>query len=186
MLFYHALSEGKNMVHLWGSKAREETEMSKSALGESAVGDIAVVIGGETLDSNLVYLGCQMAKGARRKVHLVHVIEVPRSLPLKAVLTQEAERADKMLDSAMLIAHKLGCDAVAEVVQARDAGTAIVDEAKDHHCALILIGLVRGGGKADKDLGKTVPYVLANAPCRVWLVQDPAPQHAKEENHALK
>ena len=143
------------MVHLWGSKAREETEMSKSALGESAVGDIAVVIGGETLDSNLVYLGCQMAKGARRKVHLVHVIEVPRSLPLKAVLTQEAERADKMLDAAMLIAHKLGCDAVSGVVQARDAGTALVDEAKDQHYALMLFGVVRDSSNTNwfKDVG---------------------------------
>src|SRR5690242_6564837 len=180
MLFYHALSEGKNMVHLWGSKAREETEMSKSALGESAVGDIAVVIGGETLDSNLVYLGCQMAKGARRKVHLVHVIEVPRSLPLKAVLTQEAERADKLLNSAMDIAGRVGCEAVAEVVQARDAGPAIVDEAKDHHCTLLLIGWVRNA-KTHDTLGKTVSYVLANAPCRVWLVQDPSPEYAKEE-----
>jgi K+-sensing histidine kinase KdpD len=161
------------MVHIWGFKAREETEMSQLALGDSAVGDIAVVIGGENLDSNLVYLGCHMAKGARRKVHLVHVIEVPRSLPLKAVLTQEAERADKMLDAAMLMAHGLGCDAVAEVVQARDAGIAIVDEAKDHHYALVLIGLVRSRNNANKDLGKMVPYVLANAHCRVWLVQDP-------------
>jgi nucleotide-binding universal stress UspA family protein len=165
------------MVHLWGSRTREETEISKSALGGNATGDIAVVIGGETLDSNLVYLGCQMAKGAKRKVHLVHVIEVPRALPLKAVLTQESDRADKLLNSARDIAERVGCDAVTEVVQARDAGHAIVDEAKDHHCALILIGLVRDGNKVYNDLGKTVSYVLTNAPCRVWLVQDP-PLHA--------
>src|SRR6266567_66527 len=164
------------MVHLWGSKAKEETEISKSALGEGATGDIAVVICGDRLDSNLVYLGCQMAKGAKRKVHLVHVIEVPRALPLKAVLTQESERADKLLNAAMEIADKVGCEAVAEVVQARDAGPAIVDEAKDHHCALLLIGYVRPGYRASNELGKTVPYVLANAPCRVWLVQDPPSQ----------
>lgn len=164
------------MVHLWGSKAKEETEISKSALGEGATGDIAVVICGDRLDSNLVYLGCQMAKGAKRKVHLVHVIEVPRALPLKAVLTQESERADKLLNAAMEIADKVGCEAVAEVVQARDAGPAIVDEAKDHHCALLLLGLVRNGSKPQQDLGKNVQYVLANAPCRVWLVQDPAPR----------
>lgn len=163
------------MVHLWGSKAKEETEISKSALGEAATGDIAVVIGGEQLDTNLVYLGCQMAKGAKRKVHLVHVIEVPRALPLKAVLSKESERADKLLNAAMQIANRVGCEAVAEVVQARDAGPAIVDEAKDHHCALVLIGLIRQSHTAHVDLGKTVPYVLANAPCRVWLVQDPQP-----------
>ncbi|HEX4205373.1 MAG TPA: universal stress protein [Ktedonobacteraceae bacterium] len=164
------------MVHLWGSKAKEETEISKSALGESTAGDIAVIIGGEQLDTNLVYLGCQMAKGAKRKVHLVHVIEVPRALPLKAVLTEESERADKILNVGMQVANRVGCEAVAEVVQAREAGTAIVDEARDHRCALILLGLVRNGSKADENLGRTIPYVLANAPCRVWLVQDPAPR----------
>ena len=48
------------MVHLWGSKVREDVEMSRSALAECSSGDIAVVIGDEKLDSNLVYLGCQL------------------------------------------------------------------------------------------------------------------------------
>src|SRR5215472_7357689 len=176
MLFIALHQEGKVMVHLWGSRAKEETEMSKSALCEGTTGDIAVVISGEKLDSNLVYLGCQMAKGAKRKVHLVHVIEVPRALPLKAVLSQESERADQLLHAALQIANKVGCEAVAEVVQARDAGSAIVDEAKDHHCALILIGLVRHGDRVQSELNKTVSYVLTNSPCRVWLVQDPPVQ----------
>jgi len=161
------------MVHLWGSKVKEDAEMSRCALGESATGDIAVVIGGERLDSNLVYLGCQMAKGARRKVHFVHVIEVPRTLPLKAILTEESERADQLLNSAMEIAHRVGCEAIPEVVQARDVGSAIVDEARDHHCALLLIGMVRHGDHLQSELSKTVGYVLSNSPCRVWLVQDP-------------
>lgn len=158
------------MVHLWGSKVKEDAEMSRSALGECTTGDIAIVVGGEKLDSNLVYLGCQMAKGAKRKVHFVHVIEVPRTLPLKAILTEESERADQLLNTAMEIAHRVGCEAIPEVVQARDAGSAIVDEARDHHCALLLIGMLR---REESELSKTVRYVLANAPCRVWLVQDP-------------
>jgi nucleotide-binding universal stress UspA family protein len=161
------------MVHIWRLKAKEETEASKAAPGVGAVGDIAVVVDGKKLDMELVRLACLMAKRAKRKVHLVHIIEVPRTLPLKAVLTRESEVADKLLNEAMAIAEEGGCDAVAEVVQARDAGTAIVDEAKDHGCALIMLGLVRDTHKAHNDLGKTVPYVLENAPCRVWLVQDP-------------
>jgi nucleotide-binding universal stress UspA family protein len=164
------------MIHLWGSKVKEDAEMSKCALGECATGDIAIVIGGEKLDSNLVYLGCQMAKGARRKVHFVYVIEVPRTLPLKAILTEESERADHLLNSAMEIAHRVGCEAIPEVVQARDAGSAIVDEARDHHCALLLIGMVRHVNQGQSELSKTVNYVLTNSPCRVWLVQDPSVQ----------
>lgn len=161
------------MVHIWRSKAKEETDTLKAAPGVGATGDIAVVVEGKKLDIELVRLACLMAKKAKRKVHLVHIIEVPRTLPLKAVLTKESEVADKLLSEALAIADEAGCTAVAEVVQARDAGTAIVDEAKDHSCALILLGLVRNTQKAHNDLGKTVPYVLANAPCRVWVVQDP-------------
>jgi len=162
------------MVHLWRPKAREEVETSKSAPGVGATGDIAVVVDGKRLDIELVRLACLMAKKARRKVHLVHVIEVPRTLPLKATLTKESEQADKLLNEAMAVAEDAGCDAVAEVVQARDAGPAIVDEAKDHECALIMLGLVRDTHNArHADLGKTIQYVLTNAPCRVWVVQDP-------------
>lgn len=163
------------MVHLW-RKAKEETETSKAAPGVGATGDIAVIVDGKKLDNELVRLACMMAKRARRKVHLVHIIEVPRTLPLKANLTKESENADRLLNEALAIAEEAGCEAIAEVVQARDAGPAIVDEARDHSCALIMLGLVRNHNKAHgvgNDLGKTIPFVLANAPCRVWVVQDP-------------
>ncbi|WP_220211165.1 universal stress protein [Reticulibacter mediterranei] len=139
-------------------------------------GDIAVVLCDNKLDTNLIYLGCQMARSAKRKVHLIRVLEVPRALPLKAVLTQESDRAERLLHAAMEIAEKFGCEAVCEVVQARDAGPAIVDEASDHQCALILIGLIRTNNKPVQGLGKTVQHVLTYALCRVWLIQDPAPR----------
>ncbi|GAC1383219.1 MAG: hypothetical protein NVSMB33_11000 [Ktedonobacteraceae bacterium] len=161
------------MVHMWRQKAKEETETSKTAPGIGASGDIAVFVDGKKLDNELVRLGCQLARKAKRKVHLVHIIEVPRTLPLKAVLTKESEYADRLLTGALKIAEEAGCEAVAEVVQARDAGPAIVDEAKDHACALILLGMIRDPNKGHSDLGKTVPYVLTNAPCRVWVVHDP-------------
>ncbi len=161
------------MVHLWRSKDKEDIDVTKAAPGVGAVGDIAVIIAGNKLDNELVRLACLMAKKAKRKVHLVHVIEVPRTLPLKATPSKESEEADKMLTQALALAEESGCDAVAEVVQAREAGPAIVDEARDHACALILLGLVRDPQRMHNDLGKTVPYVLMNAPCRVWLVHDP-------------
>src|SRR5579864_9472736 len=103
------------MVHLW-RKTKDETETSKAAPGVGATGDIAVVVDGKKLDIELVRLACLMAKKARRKVHLLHVIEVPRTLPLKATLTKESENADKLLNEAMAIADEAGCEAVAEVV----------------------------------------------------------------------
>ncbi len=163
------------MVHLW-RRPKDETEISKVAPGVGSTGDIAVIVDGKKLDKELVRLACMMAKRARRKVHLVHIIEVPRTLALGANLKKESEHADQLLTEAMAIAEEAGCEAVAEVVQARDAGQAIVEEARDHACALIMLGLVRDKGKMNgirDDLGKTVPYVLNHASCRVWVVQDP-------------
>jgi nucleotide-binding universal stress UspA family protein len=163
------------MVHLW-HKVKEETKTSKGAPGIGAPGDIAVIVDGNTLDHELVHLVCLIAKRAKRKVHLVHIIEVPRTLPLKATLTKESENADKLLNEALALVDEAGCEAVAEVVQTRDAGSAIVDEAKDQSCALLMLGLVRNLRKGGQGIGsypgKTISYVLAHAPCRVWLVWD--------------
>jgi nucleotide-binding universal stress UspA family protein len=161
------------MVWLRDSWARKQAEISASALGEGASGDILVVLCGDPLDSTLVFLGCQMAKGAGRKVHLVHVIKVPYTLPLNAIVAQESEKADKLLNSAMEMAERIGCQAIAAMVQARAAGPAIVDEARDHHCALIFLGSVYSKNQRQSVMDSTVSYVLDHAPCRVWLVQDP-------------
>ena len=93
------------MVHLWRTRAKEETEISKTAPGVGATGDIAVIVEGKKLDNELVRLACLMARKAKRRVHLVHIIEVPRTLPLKAVLTAESEHADKLLTEALAIAE---------------------------------------------------------------------------------
>jgi K+-sensing histidine kinase KdpD len=163
------------MVHLW-RKAKDETETSKVAPGMGSTGDIAVIIDGNKLDHELVRLACLMAKRAKRRVYIVHIIEVPRTLALGANLKKESDQADQLLTEAMTIAEDAGCEAIPEVVQARDAGQAIVDEAKEHACALIMLGLVRNRHKVNgtrDDLGKTIPFVLNHAPCRVWVVQDP-------------
>jgi nucleotide-binding universal stress UspA family protein len=115
------------MVHLW-RKAKDEAEPSKVAPGVGSTGDIAVIVDGKKLDNELVRLACIMARRAKRKVHLVHIIEVPRTLALGANLKKESDQADQLLTEAMAIAEDAGCEAVAEVVQARDAGQAIVDQ----------------------------------------------------------
>lgn len=164
------------MGYLWGSKTRGETEISKSALGEGANGDIVVVVGNGQVNGNLIRIGCRMAKVAKRKVHLVHVIEVPRTEAINAVLPEASKQADSLLREAMEIAKEVGCEAVAEVVQARSSGPAIVEEARDHHCSVIFMGVVRDAKSFHNEISQTIAYVLCNASCRVWVVQDPCPQ----------
>ena len=63
------------------------------------------------------------------------------------------------------------------LLQARDVGAAIVDEAIEREADLIICGLPfrrRFGG--DFTVGRTIPYILKNAPCAVWVVREAMPE----------
>jgi nucleotide-binding universal stress UspA family protein len=73
------------------------------------------------------------------------------------------------------------CNYVIEPVllQARDVGAALVDEATEQEADILILGLPyrkRFGG--DFAIGRTVPYVLKNAPCEVWVVREPMPEES--------
>ena len=60
------------------------------------------------------------------------------------------------------------------LLQARDVGAAIVDETIERGADLLVVGLPyrkRFGGEFA--IGRTIPYILQNAPCAVWVVRDP-------------
>jgi nucleotide-binding universal stress UspA family protein len=62
------------------------------------------------------------------------------------------------------------------LLQAREVGAALVDEATERDADLLIVGLPyrkRFGG--DFAIGRTIPYVLQHAPCEVWVVREPIP-----------
>jgi nucleotide-binding universal stress UspA family protein len=70
--------------------------------------------------------------------------------------------------------YKLAC--TGDILQARDAGHALVDEAVTLGVDGIVIGVARSGREGQAlDLGKTVEYVLRHAPCEVIVVRDGTP-----------
>ena len=136
-------------------------------------GDIEVIVSGKQLERELVPLACLVAKNSKHRIYLISIIEVPRTLPLATFLEQEAQQAETLLAEALSVTEKAGCDAVAEVVQVRDAASAIIDEARDHHCALIILDHdLTTDHRVRNDPGKIIPYVLTHAPCHVWVIQD--------------
>jgi nucleotide-binding universal stress UspA family protein len=138
--------------------------------------NVLVALSGGPLDRELVQLGCMMAKAGKGQVYAVHVVEVPRALPLDAQVNNA--EAEKILQDALEVADRLNYPVEAEVIQAREAGPGIVDEADDRKCNLIVMGLVPRNRLGQFSLGHTVPYVLGHASSRVWVVRDP-PKAAK-------
>jgi nucleotide-binding universal stress UspA family protein len=130
---------------------------------------ILVPVNGNATDDDMIALACQIAKANRGEARAIYVIEVKRALPLDADLPSEAARGEEVLDHAERVAETWDLELDTELLQARDVGTAIVDEAINRGADLILLGINYEKRFGEFSMGKTVPYVLKNAPCRVWI-----------------
>ena len=116
-------------------------------------------------------LACLLAKRNKGSVYAVYVVEVARTMPLDAELDPEAEAAEDVLARAEREADSLGYEVTCELLQARDAGHAIVDEAVERNVDGVVLGTEYKRPLGEFELGRTCQYVLHNAPCRVVLVR---------------
>jgi nucleotide-binding universal stress UspA family protein len=151
--------------------------------------NILVPVDGSDASLEAVFHACTTAKRNKGKVYVVYVVEVHRSLPLDADLTPEAIKGEEVLNRAEQRAEEVDFEVEGELLQARDAGHAIVDEAIERSVDGIILGVdykrplaegpglawPRGGKPAplpgEFRLGKVTQYVLENAPCEVWLIR---------------
>ena len=67
---------------------------------------VLVPVNGSEASNMAVEFACTLAKRNKGKVHVVHVIEVRRSLPLDADLVAEAQRGEDILSQAEVVAKE--------------------------------------------------------------------------------
>lgn len=136
-----------------------------------------LALDGGSTDRLVVRVGCELAKPQKAELFAVHVLEVDWTHDLSDVIPGSAERASAVLDVAEAIAERARVPLKTQLLQARDVGAALVDEAVEREADLLVLGLPyrkRFGG--DFAIGRTVPYVLKNAPCAVWVAREPMPE----------
>jgi nucleotide-binding universal stress UspA family protein len=114
---------------------------------------------------------CAMAKQRKAKVTVLHVIEVLRSLPLNVGLDSEMRKGEAVLRHAEERAADLGVQVKRALVQAREAGPAIVEEGRDEQVEVIVLGLGYKRVTGSFEIGRTTDYVLKNAQSQVWVVR---------------
>jgi nucleotide-binding universal stress UspA family protein len=134
------------------------------------------------VDERVVEFGCKLARADQSRLTAVYVVEVDWRHSLDDELVTEREEASRALDVAEHIAERERVPLQTQLLQARDVGAAIVDEAVSLEADAIVLGLpykVRFGG--DFAMGDTIPYVFKNAPCAVFVVREPvADSEARE------
>ena len=136
-----------------------------------------VALAGGPGDERIVRLVSELGRPSHAELVGVHVVEVEWSLPLDADIAARSEEAQQILDQAELTAETLKMRLEPVLLQAREVGAALVDEATERQADILILGLAykkRFGG--DFAIGRTIPYVLKHAPCAVWVVREPMPE----------
>jgi nucleotide-binding universal stress UspA family protein len=135
-----------------------------------------LALAGAQTDDRIVRLAVELGRPSHAELVGVHVVEVGWSLPLDADIAARSDAAQQLLDHAELQAEHLKGRLEPVLLQAREVGAALVDEATERGADLMLVGLPyrkRFGG--DFAMGRTIPYVLKHAPCEVWVVRELMP-----------
>jgi nucleotide-binding universal stress UspA family protein len=134
---------------------------------------ILVAVNGNAADDDAMNLACALSKKFKAEIFVLFVIEVQRSLPLDAIVQSDLNQAEQILAKAEDIASENDCEATTDLIQAREVGAAIVDDAIEKKVDLILMGIQYKKRFGSFNLGVAVPYVLEEAPCTVILVRTP-------------
>jgi nucleotide-binding universal stress UspA family protein len=133
-----------------------------------------VALNGGPSDARIVSLVAEQARHTKAEVVAVHVVEIDWTLPLDADIAGRSEEVQRVLDTAESVAEDYRVKLDPVLLQARDVAAAIVDESIERGADLLVVGLPyrkRFGGEFA--IGRTIPYILQNAPCAVWVVRDP-------------
>ncbi len=132
---------------------------------------ILVPVNGGITDAETMRLACRLARKDKGKIWAVSVVTIKRALPLDAEIESEIRRAEEILDNVELVAEEEDYEIESDVLQAREVGPAIVDEAVERGVNIIIMGIAYKQRFGQFSLGNVAPYVLKNSPCPVMLLQ---------------
>lgn len=137
---------------------------------EEMQGAIVVPVTGTALSERLLEIAINFAQRLEVPLRFVYVMEIPLVLPPDAEVPREREKGERVLLHAQVVAERGGVVAKGKIIKARLAGAGIVQAAKEDSASLILL-LLSEHPEVEVSLGRSVQYVLRNAPCDVLLLK---------------
>ena len=100
-----------------------------------------VALSGGRTDRPIVALAAELARTGQADLVGIHVVEIDWTLPLDADVAGQSEDAQRVLDIAETTAEASRYKMETVLLQARDVGAAIVDEATEREADLVIAGL---------------------------------------------
>ena len=133
-----------------------------------------VAVRGNANEEDAIKLAGELLNNSKSIMYILYVIEMARGLPLDAEVGVSSARGEQVLKRMEHLARRFKCKTEANLLQARQAGGAVIREAVDKKVDAIIINMPYNEQYGTFSLGETVPYLLKNAPCRVILCRDQA------------
>lgn len=136
---------------------------------------ILTPVNGTSASEQAFRWSCQLARSVRADLCAIYVSEVPMELPLgTAQGRSHLMEGERILSNVERIAESEHCRVNTTMVEARNAGPAIVLEAYQREFDLLVVGVPFQQSEAPIAAGSTTDYVLKNATCQVVVSREPA------------
>src|SRR5256884_6385730 len=119
-------------------------------------------------DESLVELGARIARAKNAELSLLHVVEIPRNLPPKAIRFRYVDDRIRGLQRLARIGEHIGVD-TRPVVKIGDKGYWLIfDTIREEPVNILVMGWRGERIEGDRRvLGSNIDYLIENAPCDV-------------------
>ncbi len=121
-------------------------------------------------DRSLIEFATLVSKVENGVVRLLHVVEIPDTLPLDAIDSSYHREVERGMSSLVREARDQGVDTKARVVISHRVEKALLDEANEAKADLLILGW-RGVGGVGRILGTTIDRLVQDATCDVVILK---------------
>jgi nucleotide-binding universal stress UspA family protein len=146
---------------------------------------IIIPVSGGPEDDRAIDLVGELAQRHPTNITLVYVVEVQQAMPLDAELPEAVARGEDVLARAEQQTRQrlpTSVDLIStDLLQARTAGAAIVDEAIEQNADVILMATAISIKYGKQVTGDAASYVIKNAPCDVILIRSASDLQLQED-----
>jgi APA family basic amino acid/polyamine antiporter len=118
------------------------------------------------LATDTVVIGCNLAKLYSAELTIVHIVEMPYSLPIDTASVEKEAYSEAVLNRAQAIAVEKHISVHIKMIRARSVTKSILELIEKEHTDLLVLG-----SRNHASLGPITEKLLEKAHCRVWICQ---------------
>lgn len=129
--------------------------------------NILVPADGTAASEEVIRFVCSLQKTVQGDIHIVHVVEVPRSLPLNECPPDKLNEARRIIKAAEEISLEYDAKVQTQIIYARTAEDSILSTAEDLRCDMIAIAQ---SNQKLRLFSNAALNIYQRAKCSVWLI----------------